>query len=268
MRRSSSVPNLRRLTLLAALAAALVAPFPVQAVAGRAAEPPPEVQAWQLRWSPEAERDGLGAFEGLEDDRKRSHAGVKHIYVAGNTYRFDMHVRDRDGSDRQRNESKGMRAGGRILDIANGSRWRLTQAMYIPDSLKGTSSFSHIMQLKMPGSGTGPLMAMSLRRDGSREYVEVRAWSAGISIGQADLAPIRNRWLDSELEIVAGDRGSMRWVLRDGDKVLVDQQKANVDIWMGDRLRPKWGIYRSISDRGQLRDTYLLLTRMRAYEWT
>jgi chitin-binding protein len=40
-----------------------------------------------------------------------------------------------------------------------------------------------------------------------------------------------------------------------------------VDLWRGDRVRPKWGIYRSLSDRANLRDCYLLINRMRAYQF-
>ncbi|GAA3466048.1 hypothetical protein GCM10018965_006000 [Nonomuraea roseola] len=37
-------------------------------------------------------------------------------------------------------------------------------SMYIPSSLKATTSFTHIMQTKMPGTGTGPITVTSLRR--------------------------------------------------------------------------------------------------------
>jgi len=43
-----------------------------------------------------------------------------------------MHVRDRDGSDRQRNESKGMRVGDKVLEMLDGQTWRLTYDMFLP----------------------------------------------------------------------------------------------------------------------------------------
>jgi hypothetical protein len=76
-----------------------------------AAEPLADAEAsWQPRWTPEANVDGLAAFEGVEDDRANSHpAGQPHIFVEGNNYRFNMHMVDRDTStDRQRQEVKGM----------------------------------------------------------------------------------------------------------------------------------------------------------------
>lgn len=62
-----------------------------------------EAATWTLKWSPDSVRDGLHAFEGLEDDRVGSHPGVKHICPEGSHWRFDLHTRYVDTStDRQR----------------------------------------------------------------------------------------------------------------------------------------------------------------------
>lgn len=38
------------------------------------------------------------------------------------------------------------------------------------------------------------------------------------------------------------------------------------DTWLGgNEAHPKWGIYRSIRDSGQLRDTYLLIRNLKAF---
>jgi len=259
----------RRPLLLLGLLGALVVPLVVDTVP-TAAAPPEAAATWQLRWSPEANRDGLGAFEGLEDDRANSHPGVKHIYVQGNDYRFDMHLRDRDTSrDRQRNEAKGMRVGSQVLDIDKGQTWRLSHSLYIPSSLRATSSFTHIMQLKKPGAGSAPIMVMSLRRQGSTPTIELKVFTSDTLVARTNLTPLQDRWIDSEVEFTADDkpRGKIRWVLRSGSDTVVDAQKTNVDLWLGDRVRPKWGIYRSLSDRANLRDCYLLITRMRGYQW-
>ncbi len=234
---------------------------------------PPAVSTrdWTLMWSPEADRDGLGAFEGVEDDRAHSDPGVKHIYVQGNDYRFDMHTRDRDGSDRQRNEVKGMRSGGRILTMQKGETWRFTYSMYIPSSLMATTTFTHIMQMKMPGDGTGPIVVMSLRRYGSTPKIELKIFEPDILVGAVDLQPLQNKWIGIQLDITIGDApaGAVHWVVRDGARTVIDASKSRVDTWLGDRVRPKWGIYRSLGDTsGSLRDCYLLLTNMRAYRHT
>jgi hypothetical protein len=39
-----------------------------------------------------------------------------------------------------------------------------------------------------------------------------------------------------------------------------------VVTWIGDRLRPKWGIYRAVNDKADLLTTYLLLHNMQVYQ--
>ncbi len=224
---------------------------------------------WTLVWSPEAARDGLGAFEGVEDDRAGSEPGVKHIYVQGDDFRFDMHMVQRDTSpDRQRNEVKGMRSGGKVLTMSLGETWRFAYSMFIPRSLQATTTFTHIMQLKMPGSGSAPILVMSLRRSGGVPTIEVKVFGSNTLVGRAALAPLQDRWIDTELEVRIGNApdGYVRWKLTAGSSTVVDAAQSNVDTWLDDRVRPKWGIYRSLGDTsGSLQDCYLLLTRMRAY---
>jgi chitin-binding protein len=241
--------------------------------AGVAAGDPTAQASWQLRWSPDPTRDGLAAFEGVEDDRCNSHpAGQPHIYVADGNYRFNMHLVDRDCStDRQRQEVKGMRspAGGDYVVMGQGQTWRFTQQMYVPSSLKATTTFTHIMQLKRPGTGTGPIMVISLRRVSGRETIELKEFSSNILVGRTDLGPLKNKWIDIEFEVRINDapNGWARWVVRDGSTTVLDVNRSGLDTWLGDRVRPKWGIYRSLGDTsGSLQDCYLLYRNMRAYQ--
>jgi len=71
-----------------------------------------------------------------------------------------------------------------------------------------------------------------------------------------------------QFEITIGDAssGAVRWILRQGAYTIIDASKSGVDTWLDDRVRPKWGIYRSLGDTsGSLANCYLLLTKMRAY---
>jgi Carbohydrate binding module (family 6) len=226
---------------------------------------------WVLRWSPSPNVEGLGAFEGVEDDRANSHpAGQPHIFVEGDHYRFNMHLVDRDTmTDRQRQEVKGMVADGGSLILNKGETWKLTHQVFVPTSLKATTSFCHIMQTKAPGTGSLPMITMSLRRHNGVEKIELVA--GGTTVGIVDLVPIKNKWIDVELEMTIGDSatGRVRWVLRDGATTLIDATRSNVDIWLEDRVRPKWGIYRSLGDTsGSLQDCFMFTRNHRAYEWT
>jgi hypothetical protein len=236
----------------------------------RVPAPASAAPGWTLRWSPLLAKSGLAAFEGVEDDRKGSHRSATHIRVQGTTVRFDIHRGDRDGSDRQRSEVKGMRAGGTNLTIAKGQTWRITYSMFIPSSLKATSSFTHIMQTKMPGNGTSPIMVMSLRKHGNTPKIELKATAGDGMVGSTDLAPLQNTWIDVETEFTSDDapRGRIRWVIRKGGVTVLDRTRTGLDTWLGDRVRPKWGIYRSLKDSAAIQDTYLLLASIKAYQRT
>jgi hypothetical protein len=234
--------------------------------AGTAAAAPRPL-APTLVWHPDPATDGLNAFEGIEDDRANSEPGVKHIYVQNGAYRVDMHAKQFDTSrDRQRNEVKGMRAGGNVLTMGNGDLWRITYDLFLPSTLHGTSHFTHIFQLKRPGSGSAPLVTMSLRRNGGREEIALRAFASGGDVASAPLAPLRDHWIGIDMTFRIGDKGAARFVITDGGRTVVDKTRTPVDIWLGDRIRTKWGIYRSLkSDRSDIIDTFLLMRNMKAY---
>nr|BFE69961.1 hypothetical protein GCM10020092_032620 [Actinoplanes digitatis] len=253
-----------RRAVLGSLAAAAVA-GPVLLTRGSAHAGTTAATPTKLVWSPDPRREGLSAFEGVEDDRSQSHPGTRHIYVQGDAYRFDMHTRDRDGDDRQRNEVKGMRADGRILSLGNGETWRITYDLFIPNTLRGTRTFTHIFQLKRPGNGSAPLATIGLRRDDDAEYLTWRPFASGGELGNVPLEQIWNRWATIDMTFTVGDEGSARFICREGGRTLADATRDGIDLWLGDRLRPKWGIYRSLGDPGQLHNTYLLQRNLRAY---
>ncbi|HEU4424441.1 MAG TPA: heparin lyase I family protein [Pilimelia sp.] len=260
------------------LAAAALA----QPAAAAAARPQPVGQphqasegrpGWKLRWAPQGNWDGMRAFEHVEEDRAGSHPdGQPHIHVQGNSYRFNMHMVDRDTStDRQRHEVRGMRTHGRTINLLKGETWRFTYSMFIPDTLKATTTFSHIMQTKAPGTGTNPMIVTSLRRHGTVPKIELKVTEGNVLVGAVDLLPLQNRWIDIEFEMKIGDApdGWVRWVVRDGSTTIIDTTTTGVDNWLFDRVRMKWGIYRSLGDAsGSLQDTHLLIRDLRAYQWS
>ncbi|MFI1831398.1 Tat pathway signal sequence domain protein [Streptomyces sp. NPDC020412] len=226
---------------------------------------------WQLRWSPSAAVDKLRAFETLEDDRADSHTSYgPHITTEGDNFRFTMHTQDRDTStDRQRHEVTGCRSGDSFLRWKSGETWRVTYSMFIPAALKATSTFTHIMQMKQPGAGSSPIIVQSLRRDGGRQTIELKIFTSNILVGRTDLAPLHDKWTDVDFQIKIGNgtSGSVRWILKSGGKTVIDASKNGVDTFLADRVRPKWGIYRSLGDSsGSLQNCHLLLTNMRGYQ--
>jgi len=255
----------QRKTLVALAALVMVGSIGGTAFAGTDAAAAEFVQ----RWDGNPATDKLNAFVGIEDDRADSHPGVQHIFAESTQYRFVMHEQDRDGSDRQRQEVRAIEEDGTRVDMHKNQTWRYNYQMYIPSSLKGTTSFTHIFQVKQT-SVADPLVTMSLHRSGSTETIEMRMYAdGGAKVGTTNLAPLKNKWIDVEIEIKVADgsAGRLRYSLKDGSTTAVNASRSG-DTWIsGDQAHPKWGIYRSLNDPGQLEDTYLLLRNMRAYQY-
>lgn len=251
----------------AVLGVALAAGVPLATGAARG---PAAASSWKLRWSPQAATDGLKAFETVEDDRANSHpAGKPHIFATGDNFRFNMHTVDRDTSkDRQRQEVTGTRTSSGYLQWHLGETWRVTYSMFIPSTLKATTTFTHIMQMKQPGEGTGPIVVQSLRRVNGAQTIELKLAGSDTLVGRTSLTPLHDAWTDVDFQITIGNgsAGSVRWILSQNGATLIDATKKG-DTFLADRVRPKWGIYRSLGDTsGSLENTYLLLTDMRGYQ--
>lgn len=248
---------------LAAVAAMLVALVPLTDQGG---------ERWDKRWDPSPRKHGLDAFEGLEDDRRGSDPeNYPHIFPDGDAWRFTMFTHARDGSDRQRNEVRGMRdASGRALEIRKGETWRLSWQMYLPDTLDATTGFTHIWQVKTSDTGT-PVMQLTLPVKNGVPSIEARYWTLADNqvhpFADSPLEPIQNRWVTTTVEWKSADDGYLRWTLRDGARTLVDKRVDGIDLYWSEEQynRPKWGIYRSIRSAG-LQDTFMLVKDLKA--WT
>jgi hypothetical protein len=226
-------------------------------------------------WSPDPATDGLKAFEGIEADRAGLHPGRKYVYVEGDHYRFDIYRNDRDstgGGDRQRTESKGMVTKGKTLAMHNNETWKITYEMFMPSTLHGTSHFTHIFQLKTPKTNDGPWVTLDLGRSGSKETFRARAYlTSGPDIASTDLAPLREKWITIEWTFTFGPKATAGFVCRNGSgasaPIVTQGRRTGVNIPdQGDRVRPKWGIYRSVqSASSDIIDTHLLFRNYNAY---
>ncbi|WP_194925159.1 hypothetical protein [Catenulispora pinisilvae] len=221
-------------------------------------------------WHPNPATDGLKAFEGLEFDRGNLFPGRHGDYIiveGGDHYRFNIWKDDRDttgGGDRQRTESRGMVAGGNPVKMTNGQTWNITYQMFMPDTLHGTSRFTHIFQTKVPSTNAGPFVTLDLTRESATsETLRARAYanSGSPTIASAPLAPLRNQWITIQWTLTIGQSGTARFVCLDSTgKTVADGTRHGVILPdQGDYIRPKWGIYRSVESAGSdIIDTHLL----------
>ncbi|WHT21812.1 hypothetical protein N8J89_12350 [Crossiella sp. CA-258035] len=114
----------------------------------------------------------------------------------------------------------------------------------------------------------GPLITMTLReRNGPKiEMLTLRDDDANTVHAPVPLTPLQNKWIDIEFEVKAVNSGGyVRWVIKDGGRVVQDYRTTAVDMWRNKNyLRPKWGIYRSIESAG-LKDCYQLIRGYQGY---
>jgi chitin-binding protein len=233
----------------------------------------PSNGGWTLKWTADPSR-GMATWEGVEDDRAHSHTSFgPHIRAEGDLFKWYMHLVDRDGSDRQRHEVKGMNENGTDIKILQGQKWKFVYEMFMPTTLTGGSKFTHIHQMKMvsdAGSSGTPLSTLSTSISGSTETLVMRSLNGGTNFNPIPLAPLRGHWIEVELEYGIGFGGYARMCVRDGGVTVTDKTMTGVDMWInegtsGRYARPKWGIYRSLESSG-LKDTFLQIRNLRAYQ--
>ncbi|MFB9906507.1 hypothetical protein [Allokutzneria oryzae] len=242
------------------------------ATAGLLALPGPATAApaWQLRWSPDPNRDApAAAFAGLEQ-----HAHTQHIHARDGAYRFDMHCPpdfadvDVKHGDRQRTEARGMRSGGEIK-ILQDQTWRISYDMFVPNTLRPTTAFTHIFQIKVRDIAP-PLVTLTLNARGGG-VIEMRTSNDSGAYTTHDgtsYESIRNRWTSVDIEVKASNSGAhVAWTLRDtAGQTLLNRRITGLDMWRGQNwLTPKWGVYRSLSSSGRV-TTYLLTRNMKAHQ--
>jgi MYXO-CTERM domain-containing protein len=164
---------------------------------------------------------------------------------------FHAHVNqddDRCGStDRQRTEVRGGKIGSNVA--ANGQTFYYQWKFRLPAGFQTSGSFTHIFQIK--SDAAAPVMTLtprgtSISIDG---IVGVR--------GTTPLAKFIDKWVVVDLKLLFSAQGSIDMKIRDlaSGEMLFNHQGA-ADTWQGNNSGHdiKFGIYRSLNQRGSLRD--------------
>jgi hypothetical protein len=199
-----------------------------------------------------------------------NHAGFPHIREdtdseVGPHFVFLMHRdldKDRDTCpgecDRQRNEIKGYDTSPEAMKGREGETMTVGWMMKVGEGMAVSHSWTHFFQLKAVGGDDGqPLVTLSAARRGSDDYLEVRHCSSSVYdvLARTPWAPVRGKWLRVECRAAFREEGSLRFMVTalDGTAVLKVEDNR-LRMWRGnDFVRPKWGIYRGLKDREELR---------------
>lgn len=137
-------------------------------------------------------------------------------------------------------------------------KWRFK----LPIGFQPSTNFTHIHQIKaVDGDDSNPLFTLTPRlgTPNKLELIYVANSTSGTDkVSIVNLSLFEGNWVDAEETIHVGSSGSYSIVLKkhsDGT-VLLSYSNPNIATIRPDNsfIRPKWGIYRSINDIGNLRD--------------
>jgi hypothetical protein len=203
-----------------------------------------------------------------------NHPGSPHIFEAtdqdvGDHFVFVIHRdedRDRDRldiTDRQRNEiktyDKSEDAVKAYEDEVMIYRWKFK----IESGISLTTRFSHFFQLKaVGGDDSMPIITLTGNVQSGDDGFEIRhsPLSSTTDLARTDRDKVEGRWLTAYVRATFSEEGDLRMIIVDEatQEVVFDISEQGLDMWRGTAgdhfVRPKWGIYRSLAEKEDLRD--------------
>ena len=203
-----------------------------------------------------------------------NHPGSPHIFEAtdqdvGDHFVFVIHRdedRDRDRldiTDRQRNEiktyDKSEDAVKAYEDEVMIYRWKFK----IESGISLTTRFSHFFQLKaVGGDDSMPIITLTGNVQSGDDGFEIRhsPLSSTTGLARTDRDKVEGRWLTAYVRATFSEEGDLRMIIVDEatQEVIFDISEQGLDMWRGTAgdhfVRPKWGIYRSLAEKEDLRD--------------
>lgn len=196
-----------------------------------------------------------------------------------NAYVFRFYIHKSDDTDRcrkfdrQRTEIKTYDKSPDSLLGVMGETVRYTWKFKLDAGFQPSYSFTHIHQLKAVGGPEAhvPLFTLTLRK-GSPDKMELRyaETTTQVTLSQLALDSLRGRWVEVTETITYGEPGSYEIQIQrvDNGSTLFSYQNNSLRTWKtnADFIRPKWGIYRSLNDAGNLRDEIVRFADFRIKE--
>jgi hypothetical protein len=218
--------------------------------------------------------NGTGAVEAPDETPDGSHQDFgRHIAEVFDTdlnkYVFEFYSHyalDNDvatlSTDKQRVEIKTYAASPNNLKGTLGENIIYKWMFKIPLGFQPSTNFTHLHQIKaVDGDDSSPIFTLTPRlgTPNKLELIYVANSTSGTDkLNIVDLLPFEGNWIEAEEIIHVGSSGSYSITLKkhsDGT-VLLSYSNSNIATIRPDNtfIRPKWGIYRSLNDIGNLRD--------------
>lgn len=167
---------------------------------------------------------------------------------------FHAHVNQDDdrcrNTDRQRTEIRGLASVGGPEGTTRYYRWKFK----LPTGFKASGAFTHIFQIKAYGNGHGsgaPIMTLTPRND--TFAIDGRIGKHGTT----SLGKFLGNWVVVDMKILHANAGRLEATIKNlktGEMLF--SYSGNHDMWDdgAGASEPKFGIYRSLNERGALRD--------------
>ncbi len=202
-----------------------------------------------------------------------NHPLMRHIVEdtdqsVGHHFVFKLHRdidRDRDREeimDRQRNEIK---TYAQSEDAVKGFEHEiviLTWKFFIPAELSLSTRFTHFFQLKaVGGNDSQPILTLTGNNESDGDGYEIRhsPHEYDVELARVSRSKLDARWMRAYVRVKLSNEGNLRLIVSDllSEEIVFDIKRENIDMWRGTSaahfVRPKWGIYRSLSDSFNLR---------------
>ena len=163
--------------------------------------------------------------------------------------------------DRQRNEIKTYSDSPENVKANIGETVEYKWKFKISSDFKPSSSFTHIHQIKSVGGpySSIPMISFTLRKS-NPDRLELRYTSTKDqnTLKTANLDLFRGNWVEVTEVIKFGDVGSYSVEIKkiSNNEVIFNYSNNPLDLWQdgAEFSRPKWGIYRSLNKKEDLKD--------------
>lgn len=201
--------------------------------------------------------------------------GPHFVFLA---HRDDDGDRDKDFTDRQRNEIKAYDKSDKSLKAYNNEVMQYRWKFKIDDDFEFSKNFTHFFQIKAKNiskkrkpkdSDKFPVLTLSGADRGKRGNLFELRHSPSLDengnrqkftpLVQKEMSLFTGQWIEFFVQISYHDEGQLIFQAKNIETgaLLVDYRNDNIDMWRGeaknDFARPKWGIYRSLKQKESLR---------------
>lgn len=175
--------------------------------------------------------------------------------------------------DRQRVEIKTYGKSPENTKATEGEIVEYEWLFKLPSDFKVSKSFTHLHQIKSVGGkhASTPMITFTARK-GTPDALELRYTSTNDqhTIRKISLDVLKGNWLQVKEIIHFSNTGSYHLEIKkvSNDKLVFEYSNHNIDMWQDGAkfARPKWGIYRSLKRKEDLKDETILFNAFRIHE--